>query len=68
MTQAIYLDRNDHGDYEDVTVGPYYKTLDGDVTVLVVATKNGDATATPLNPAGLQALRDGIDDVLRGAR
>ncbi len=68
MTTAIYLDRNDHGGYEDVTVGPYFKPLDGDTTVLVVARKNGDATATPLNRAGLLALRDGIDDVLRGGR
>ncbi len=68
MTTAIYLDRNDDGDYQDVTVAPYFKPLDGDTTVLVVARKNGDATATPLNRAGLQALRDGIDDVLRGAQ
>jgi hypothetical protein len=67
VTKAIYLEPNGHGGY-DVKTGGYFKQVNGDRDILVVVSKNGNATSTPLTHDELVALRDGIDDVLRGAR
>jgi hypothetical protein len=66
VTNAIYLEPNGHGGY-DTKIGDYFKQVDGR-DLLVVVSKTGSATSTPLTHDELQALRDGIDDVLRGGR
>lgn len=67
MTRAIYLEPDGRGGY-DVKTGGYFKQVDGGRDLLVVVSKNGNATNSSWVNGVDVALRDGIDDVLRGAR
>jgi hypothetical protein len=67
VTKAIYIQPDDHGGYEVVGHG-YFKHLENDRTALVIVGKYQDSKHLGLTPDELQALRDRIDDVLRGRR